>query len=299
MTGSLTTDDPNKADMRARAPITVIFPVLNEEANLPAALESVAWADEIIVVDSGSVDRTPQIASEHRARVVQFKYDGSGPKKKAWALKTLSLHNEWVLLLDGDERITPDLQAEIEQAITSSGISGFYIDREFIFMNRSLRCFRPNWNMRLFMIDKGEIETLELHDVPQTGDNEIHEHVQTEGKTAFLKSPMLHEDYRGIGPWIERHNKYAIWEAHLYRKFRSEPIGVGPVGFVRLDAFKRKRILRRIWVRLPGRPALRFFTWYVLRRGFLDGRVGFTFCVLMSWYELLINIKLSELETEG
>ena len=95
--------------------------------------------------------------------------------------------------------------------------------------------------------------------------------------------------------WLDRHNRYATWEAHLYRKFRREPIGVGPVGFQRLDPFQRKRVLRRIWVRLPLRSPIRFVVWYVARGGFLDGRPGFVFCVLMSYYEFIIGAKLREL----
>lgn len=287
----------NESPVPGRCAVSAMLPVLNEEKNLAAALDSVAWADEIVVVDSGSTDRTVEIAAEYGALVVQFAYPGFGPKKKAWALQNISFRNDWVLILDGDERITPALRAEIERALASPTAEGFYIDREFVFMGRSLRCFQPNWNMRLFRSGAAAMEDLELHDLPQTGDNEIHEHVQVNGKTAFLKTPMLHQDYRGIGPWIERHNKYATWEAHLYRKFRAEPIAVGVMEFLRLDAFKRKRVLRRVWVRLPGRPLLRFFTWYVLRRGFLDGRVGLTFCLLMAWYEFLVQIKLNELES--
>jgi hypothetical protein len=109
---------------------------------------------------------------------------------------------------------------------------------------------------------------------------------------------LLHDDYRGLTAWLERHNEYATWEAHLYRKFRSEPLGVGPLGFLRLDPFRRKRVLRRVWVRLPFRPTLRFLVWYLARRGFLDGREGFIFCVLMSYYEFIISAKLRELEAK-
>ena len=102
-------------------------------------------------------------------------------------------------------------------------------------MGRKLRCFNPNWNMRLFRRGHGRMEDLELHDVPGTGDNEIHEHVKVDGATGYLRTPLRHDDDRGLTAWLERHNRYATWEAHLYRKFRREPIGVGPVGFLRLD----------------------------------------------------------------
>jgi glycosyltransferase involved in cell wall biosynthesis len=274
----------------------VIVPVLEEELNLADALASVSWADEIVVVDSGSTDATVEIARAAGARVVRFAYPGYGPKKKNWALETLELRNAWVLFLDADERVTDELAAEVEHAIEDGSVDGFYVDREFVFMGRSIRCFRPNWNLRLVRRGRGHYEDLGLFDLPGTGDNEIHEHLVVDGAVGFLHSPLRHDDYRGLTEWIDRHNRYATWEAHLYRKFRHEPVGVGTAGFLRLDPVARKRVLRRIWTRLPGRPLIRFFVWYVLRRGFLDGRPGFVFCVLMSWYELIIGVKLRELE---
>lgn len=279
-----------------RVPLTVVLPVLNEEENLGAALASVAFADEVVVVDSGSTDRTVEIAEAYGARVVRFDYPGHGPKKKNWALENVDFRNEWLLLLDADERLTPELREEVERVVREGNADGYYLDREFVFMGRSLRCFRPNWNMRLVRGSRGRYEDLGLFDLPGTGDNEIHEHLVVDGEVGFLRSPLLHDDYRGVTEWLDRHNKYATWEARLYRRFRSEPIGVGPLGFLRLDPVARKRVLRRIWTRLPGRPAIRFLVWYVLRRGFLDGRPGFVFCVLMSYYEFIVGAKLRELE---
>ena len=276
-------------------PVTVIFPVKDEEENLPDAFASVAWADEIIVVDSQSRDGTAKIAGAAGAEVVQFQHVRGGPKKKAWALSNLAPRNEWLLLLDGDERVPDALRAEIAQAVASGDKDGYYVDRELVFMGRKLRCFNPNWNMRLFRRGRGRMEDLDLADVPGTGDNEIHEHVTVEGETGFLRTPLRHDDYRGLTAWLDRHNRYATWEAHLYRKFRREPIGVGPIGFLRLDPFRRKRVLRRVWVRLPLRSLIRFFVWYVLRGGFRDGRPGFVFCVLMSYYEFIIGAKMREL----
>jgi hypothetical protein len=153
-------------------------------------------------------------------------------------------------------------------------------------MGRRLRCFSPNWNLRLFRHGRGRIEDLGLASLEETGDNEIHEHVEVDGELGFLRTPLLHDDYRDLTAWIDRHNRYATWEAHLYRRLRSEPIGVGPLGFLRLDPFRRKRVLRRLWVRTPFRPLMRF----------LDGRAGFSFCVLMAYYEFVIGAKLRELK---
>jgi glycosyltransferase involved in cell wall biosynthesis len=288
--------EQSESPAQGKVPLSVILPVLNEEENIREALRSVEWADQVFVVDSHSSDRTVEIALAAGAKVVQFDYPGYGPKKGNWTLKNVDFRNEWVLMLDGDERVSPALRAEIDAVIEHGIADGYYVDREFWFMGRSLRCFRPNWNLRLFKHRLCRIENLGLDDLPRTGDKEIHEHPVVSGNVGFLRSPLVHDDDRGLTPWLERHNKYATWEAQLYRKLRNEPIGVGPVELLRLDPFRRKRVLRRIWVRLPFRPALRFFVWYVLRRGFLDGRAGFIFCVLMSYYEFTIGAKIRELE---
>ena len=295
MTTSLT-ERPQAQQRVRRLPVTVVLPVLNEEQNLPAALESVAWADEVLVVDSGSTDDTVEVATAAGASVIPFAYDPSGPRKKAWALANLEPRNPWTLLLDADERVPDELADEIAAAIAADDHDGWYVDRQFVFMGRQIRCFSPNWNLRLFRSGRARMEDLGLADLPGTGDNEIHEHVEVEGRLGFLQRQLLHDDDRGLTAWLDRHNRYATWEAHLYRRFRQEPIGVGLLGFLRLDPFKRKRVLRRVWVRLPCRPLLRFFVWYVVRQGFRDGRAGFIFCTLMAYYEFIIGAKLRELQ---
>lgn len=272
----------------------MVLPVLNEQDNLPDALASVDWADEVVVVDSGSTDATASIATVAGARVVKFAHQAGGPKKKGWSLRNIEFRNDWVLFLDGDERVTAGLRAEIEDTLREPRHDGYYLDREMVFRGRRLDCYRPDWNLRLFRHSQASIEDLGLHDLPGTGDNEIHEHFIIAGNTGFLTNPLLHNDYRGIGAWIERHNKYATWEAHLYRRWRTEP-----VGFRRdclRDPVARNRMLRRIWVRLPGRPVLRLFIWLVGKRAIRDGSAGLVYCFLMGWYELIVGLKLRELE---
>jgi glycosyltransferase involved in cell wall biosynthesis len=280
----------------AKAPLSVVIPALNEEHNLREALESVSWAAEVILVDSGSHDATVEIAESFGANVVQFSYIPGGPKKKAWSLRNLDFSYDWVLYLDGDERVTPALRDEIVQLLESPRCDGYYLDREFIFRGRQLTSYRPDWNLRLFRHAKAEIEDLGLADVAGTGDNEIHEHFLVDGTKGFLEATLLHRDYRGIGPWIERHNKYATWEAQLYRRLREEPLNLGAAGL--RDPVERNRMLRRLWVRLPGRPLLRFLVWYFGKRAFRDGYNGAVYSGLMGWYELLVSLKLQELSRE-
>ncbi len=275
-------------------PVTVVMPVLNEEANLAEALDSVRWASEIFIVDSGSTDGTVALAESRGASVVQFPYVIGGPKKKAWSLANLPFSNEWALYLDGDERIPDALRDEIAAVLVAPTCDGYYLDREFVFRGRPLRSYRPDWNLRLFRHRLASIEDLGLHDLPGTGDNEIHEHFVLDGSTGFLTDPLLHDDDRGIGPWVQRHNKYATWEAHLYLRLRREPIRPR-LSEVR-DPISRNRLLRRLWARLPGRPVLRFLIWYLGKRAVLDGWRGLQYSILMAWYELIIGIKVAELE---
>ncbi len=275
-------------------PVTVVLPVLNEEKNLADALQSVAFADEIIVVDSGSSDGTPAVAEAHGARVVQFDFQPGGPKKKAWALANIAFANEWTLFLDGDERVPPGLAAEIRDAVLAGEHDGLYIDREMIFLGKPLRSYRPDWNLRLFRHAKTVMEDLGLHDLAGTGDNEIHEHFKVEGTMGFLKTPLDHRDYRGIGPWTDRHNRYATWEAHLYFKLRREPLALSWKELS--DPVRRNRAIRRLWARAPGRPLIRTLGWLIGKRSIRDGRTGWRYAVLMGWYEMLIGLRLEELE---
>jgi glycosyltransferase involved in cell wall biosynthesis len=277
-----------------RLPVSVLVPAKNEEQNIEACLRSVAWADEVFVVDSDSTDRSADIAQSLGATVVRFRYSGKWPKKKNWALENLPFRNPWVLILDADERITPALAEEIREAIARPGFDGYHLNRKFMFLGRWIRhCgWYPSWNMRLFKHRLGRYEFLgEGTDDLRTGDNEVHEHVALQGKTGYLRHDMLHEDFRDLFHWIERHNRYSSWEAqvysHLKTKATSEAQTSGPL--------KRKWLLRRIWVHLPFRPTLKFLGMYFFRLGFLDGRAGYYFCRLHAHHEFNIGVKRYEL----
>ncbi|MFN7623475.1 MAG: glycosyltransferase family 2 protein, partial [Acidobacteriota bacterium] len=195
-----------------RIPLSVIVPVKNEELNLSACLASVSFADEIWVVDSGSTDGTGAIARQAGAEVVQFAYAGGFPRKKNWALANLPFKNEWILLIDADERVTPELEAEIRDVIaTERGVDGYYINRKLIFLGRWIRhCgWSPSWNLRLFKHRLGRYERLETDAVENAGDVEVHEHVVLDGRAEYLRHDLLHEDFKSVYHFIERHNRYS------------------------------------------------------------------------------------------
>jgi glycosyltransferase involved in cell wall biosynthesis len=286
---------PRPGDGLPPALVSVIVPVKNEAANIARCLEHLAWADEVFVVDSGSTDATCEIAQRHGARVVQFKWDGQYPKKKNWALKNLPLGNNWVLIVDADELIVPELAAEIGRAVQSPGDRvGFYINRRFIFLGKWLRhCgYYPSWNLRLIKRGHGEYEKISQTGDTKSGDNEVHEHVLCDGPTGWLKNDMIHEAFPTIDVFMEKHNRYSNWEGLV----QFEDLGGGlPARFFG-HALERRRFIKRMVRGLPFRPTLRFLYGYIFRMGFLDGREGYIFCRLLGIYEFLCVAKYKELK---
>jgi glycosyltransferase involved in cell wall biosynthesis len=281
--------------MSTRVPVSIIIPIKNEAANLPRCLACVKWADEIFVVDSDSTDGSIGIAQLHGAKVVQFEFNGTWPKKKNWALDNLEFRNQWVFILDADEVLPPQAEAEFAKAIADAGnIAGYWINRRFMFMGRWLRhAYYPNWNLRLFRHALGRYE--KLTDAPtNSGDNEVHEHVLLNGRTAKLKAEIDHYAFPSIDVFVEKHNRYSNWEARVAADTLldsgSEKISSRTVN--------RRRKLKTLSQHLPFRPLLRFLYVYVWQKGFLDGAEGYYFARLHGFYEFLSVAKTRELQKQ-
>jgi glycosyltransferase involved in cell wall biosynthesis len=287
----------------SKVPVSVLIPAKNEEQNLPACLESLEPASEIIVVDSQSEDRTVGIAERYGAQVVQFYFNGRWPKKKNWALDNLSFCNDWVLIVDCDERIPPELWDEIREAIEQGTYDGYYLNRRVFFLGKWIRHGGkyPDWNLRLFRHAKGRYENLHTEEIQNTGDNEVHEHVMIAGgQVGYLQNDMLHIDFRDLYHWLDRHNRYSNWEARVYFNLLTGMKDEGTIGAHLFgDSVQRKRFLKKIWVYLPFKPLLRFVLFYFIRLGFLDGYPGYIYGRLLSQYEYQIGVKLYELKTFG
>ena len=254
---------------RAAVPVSVIVPVKNEAENLRRCLPALAWADEVFVVDSQSTDETAEVASRHGATVVQFAFNGTYPKKKNWALENLPFRNEWVLIVDADEVVLPPLAAEIGRRIEADLADGYYLNSRYYFLGRRIRhCgYSECWNLRLFKHRLGRYEKMPDATAGRSGDNEAHEHVELRGRVLRLDNELEHHAYPTVAAWVEKHNRYAIWEAAQYERFRNEPI---PATIGRGKRFKRRlkklarlahapgravRLLLFPAPRLPRRPA--------------------------------------------
>lgn len=206
----------------SKAAVSALVPMLNEEANLADCLKSLQFCDEIWVVDSHSHDRSPEIAQTLGARLVQFDYVKGGPKKKNWALANLPFKHPWVLIVDCDERVPPEMATEICARLANPDKAGYFLNRRVFFLGRWLKhCWYPSWNLRLFQHRLGRYEMLESGRL-ETGDNEVHEHVLLDGEAGYLQHDLLHYDYRSLHHFFERHNRYSTWEAeHRWRVGRA------------------------------------------------------------------------------
>lgn len=275
-------------------PISVIIPVKNEAENLRRSLPALSWADEIWVIDSQSTDDTGAVAEQFGARMVQFHFNGVYPKKKNWALENVPFGHEWVLIIDADEICPTELGDEIRTRVAADEADGFYLNMKYFFLGRRIEhCgYNECWNLRLFKHRLGRFEKMPVPAGVRTGDNEAHEHVILQGEAKRLKHELDHYAYPSLSVWLEKHDRYATWEAVQRSHFKNDPIPPG------LGAGKRlKRVLRKVYLRLPCRPLIRFFYAYFLRLGFRDGLPGLYFCGLLAFYEFLINAKAFELKT--
>lgn len=275
-------------------PVSILIPIKNEEANLPRCLASVAWADQIIVVDSQSTDRSGAIAEANGAQVVQFHFGGTWPKKKNWALENLPFRNDWVFILDADEVLPPPAEEEFRGIAgdSSNPHAGYWINRRFMFMDKWLRhAYYPNWNLRLFRHRLGRYEKL-TEVATGSGDNEVHEHVVVEGPTAQLRCEMDHYAFPSVEVFVEKHNRYSNWEARValdrYLRGSKQALQSREVGM--------RRRLKEMSQALPFRPLLRFLYVYLWQGGFLDGIEGYYFARLHGFYEFLSVAKTVELK---
>ncbi|MFP4361136.1 MAG: glycosyltransferase family 2 protein [Alphaproteobacteria bacterium] len=269
--------------------LAIIVLTKNEEANLPALLASVAPLDaEIFVVDSGSDDRTVEIARAGGCTVVEHPFENYAAQRN-WAFDHLPIAAPWTLCLDADERLTPELVAEIAELTAAPGAphDGYMLKKRTVFMGRWLRWGGqyPAFHLRLFRSGKGRCED-RLYD----------QHFVVDGPVGTLRHDYVDILTDSLTSWTERHNRWATLEA---RELLEGPAATGQV---RPDwsgsPIERKRFLRmNVYRRAPlfVRPFLLFIFDYVLRLGFLDGRPGLVFHVLQRfWFRFLIDAKIYE-----
>jgi glycosyltransferase involved in cell wall biosynthesis len=274
--------------------ISVLILARDEEQDLPGCLESVRWSDDVHVYDSGSTDATAEIAARAGARFVQRSADlgqqifgGNEAEHKNWAMANLPFKHKWVLHLDSDERVTPELAANIRRAVQNSGDKvAFRIQRRDFWGERWLKHVQASsYYMRLFRPEKIRYERL------------VNPVSIADGPVGELDGYLDHYPFsKGMSHWLNRHNFYSSLEAQQILRNRATNQQFSPVqAFLARDRNQRRFHQKELFYRMPARPLLKFFILYLGKCGFLDGRAGFNYAMLQSFYESMIVLKTKEL----
>ena len=253
---------------------SVVILTLNEERDLPRCLASVASCDDLVVVDSGSTDRTAEIARAAGARVFTRRFDTFAGQRN-FAQREIAFRHRWVFHLDADEQFTPELDAECRAAAARTDLEGFYAAPKMLWDGRWLRRCTDFPAYQARYVRAPEFEFIDVG------------HGQREAlhmRMGYLRASYLHDlSSGGDAEWLEKHGRYARIEARTHAALTRERAGLG--NLLHRDPLLRRRALKRLSYILPARPALRFFYQYVLRGGFLDGAAGLHYCRLLARYE--------------
>lgn len=274
-------------------PVSVIVAARNEAHNLPRCLAALKSVGEIYLIDSQSSDETIQIADSYGATVVQFHYNGGWPKKRQWAMDTLPFAYDWILLIDADEVLTPELATEIKEAIQHPAYDGYYIALEMHFLGRQLRHSGASFRkLCLFRKGLGRFECRLQDQDTNMADMEVHEHVIVNGRARALRNPLVHHNVESLDRYIKKHNEYSNWEARVWldgnKANEIQPSLWGTQA-------QRRRWLKRHFLELPGSPVLFFMYKYFARFGFLDGVPGLIYCAFQGVQFFHIKAKIYEL----
>jgi len=277
--------------------ISVLIPTKNEEQDLPACLASVCWSDDVHVYDSGSTDMTAAIATSAGAHFVERPFTsvrevfgGNEAEHKNWALENIPFKYDWVMHLDADERVTPELAANMKHAVLSPGDRVAFRIRRRDFCGEcwlkhvvaspfAIRLFRPNKMRYERLINPVSIPN---------------------GPVGELAGYLDHYAFsKGVTHWLSKHNSYSSLEAREIAQNRgtNQRFSLRQALFAH-DPNRRRFNQKGLFYRMPARPLVKFLLLYVGKRGFLDGSAGFTYAVLQSFYEYMIVLKTQEL-TQG
>jgi glycosyltransferase involved in cell wall biosynthesis len=266
--------------------ISVLILTLNEERDLPGCLDSVSWSDDVWVLDSLSTDHTRSVAEAAGAKVVERKFDNWAAHQN-WAMENIPFKHPWVFYLDADERVTDGLRVALQNAVANPEAHvAFEVQRRDFMDGTWLKHVQLSaWYSRLFQPSKMRYERL------------VNPVSVVSGSTGRIAGYLDHFPFsKGVGYWIQRHNDYSTKEAQQLLATRAEapPFSLKAVFFEK-DFQTRRKQQKQLFYRLPGRPILKFLLIYVAKRGFLDGRAGFTYAILQSIYEYFIELKRNEI----
>lgn len=283
---------------RGRAPVSLIVLTYNEEDNIEHTLESVKdLVGEIIVVDSFSTDRTLEICARYTRKIYEHAFENQA-KQFNWALDNVPIEHEWVMRLDSDEMVPPELGEEIRRVVPAlpAEVTGLYLRRRVYFMGRWIKHggYYPMWFLRMFRQGSGRYEEITEEHV-----------VLSRGRADRLEHDFIDHNRKGLTFWVDKHNNWSIGE--MLDTMAAMGEARLPDGTVRAAPFgtqeQRRRWLKtRIYARAPLllRPFLYIAYRYLLLLGFLDGKEGLIFHFMQGfWYRLLVDAKIYEARKFG
>ena len=284
MTNLLLDLEPGKP---GHLPFTIIIVTRNEENNIGPCLKAIANFAPVIVVDSGSKDKTKKIARQHGAHVHDFTWNGRYPKKRQWVLDNIPLAHDWVLFLDADERMPQKLKNDLIKLFKSGPAKdGYFIKSLYKIGDHVCRYGMRNNKLCLFNIRKMAFPVVD--DLACPGMGEIEGHYQPVSQNPFepvrigrLKSPLIHLSLDDRAKWTVKHENYAAWAACMTVR-KAWPA----------DPDKRRDLLKRFFRALPCQPFFAFIQSYVVRLGFLDGKAGWTLARSRASYYAMIRRSL-------
>jgi len=268
--------------------ISILVLTYNEQQDLPSCLSSVQWADDIVVVDSGSTDDTVAIATSMGARVIERPFDNFAGQRN-FGIDHGDLKHDWVFHLDADEHVRPELADELVKIAGSNSQKAYRVAGRIYFRNKWIRrssmypCYQVRFgrkdHLRFKMAGHGQRETIPANEV------------------ATLENDLDHYSFsKGIANWFEKHNRYSTDEAMQIIADVGKPIAWG--NLLSSSGTSRRRELKRIAGRMPLKPLLRFIYLYILKLGFLDGAAGYQYAKMMGMYERMIALKVHQLQQD-
>ena len=268
--------------------LSAVVLTLNEEKNIQNCIKSLRQiSDDIWIVDSFSTDKTKKICISENVKFIENKFVNYAQQRN-FALNLKGIQHDWIAMFDADEEIGLELALEIQNFLPKQNTDLVMIRRHDFFFNKSIKYSGgyPTWGARLFR--KGRVGVKRA----------VNEQFQVVGETAYLNNTFNHHPFRsGMRHWLERHVKYAQLEAMEFKRER-----ITKSTFEDLFAsgkIKRRAALKRLIYSLPLRPIIVFLSFYIFKKGFIDGRAGFYYCLLKFFYECMISmfrieIKLSK-----
>ena len=264
--------------------ISILILTYNEELNMEAVLENVSFSDDIHVLDSFSNDKTKEICKSHEAYFHTRKFDNYAAQRNFGL--SLDFKYDWILMIDADERVTPELMDEIKNTVNNTGnITLYRLRRKDHFMGKWIKHSSgyPTWFGRIMKKDRVEVR------------REINEEYYTDGEVGFLKEHLIHYPFnKGFEYWFERHNKYSSMEA---KRLLQDSITLKDFkNFFNKDPMIRRKIFKSLAYKMPFRPIFTFIFLYFFKLGILDGLAGFHYSLMRSIHEYQIDLKMKELK---